>query len=89
MLLFAFLKPDVLRNVASDRHELGTPTTTAGRVYWVSDSGVYREVPSRLQPPPPNYLKSLIIILNVCYILMVLYAYLEFTSNVKSFRDIL
>jgi hypothetical protein len=39
--------------------------------------------------PPRNVLKKLKIILNVCYILMVLYAYVEFVSNVKSFWDIL
>jgi hypothetical protein len=40
-------------------------------------------------PSPRNVLKNLEIILNVCYILMVLYTYLEFAFNVKSFRDIL
>jgi hypothetical protein len=52
--------------------------------------GVYRGgIPIKLQPPPPKCFKNLKIILNVCYILMVLYAYLEFASNVKSFWDIL
>jgi hypothetical protein len=50
----------------------------------------YIDEPSGLQLlPPPNVLKNLKMILNVCYILMVLYAYLEFVSNVKSFWDIL
>jgi hypothetical protein len=40
---------------------------------------------SGLQTPSPrNVLKNLKNILNVCYILMLLYAYLEFASNVSN-----
>jgi hypothetical protein len=37
------------------------------------------------EPPHRNVLKNLKIILNICYILMMLYVYLEFASNVQSF----
>jgi hypothetical protein len=52
-------------------------------------SDVYKGGAIGLHPPPRNVLKNLKIILNVFYILTVLYAYLEFASNVKSFWDIL
>jgi hypothetical protein len=55
-----------------------------------SCSGVYRGGGlSELQSPHRKVLKNLKIILNVYYILMMLYAYLKFASNVKSFWDIL